>query len=185
MLYEFRFHGRGGQGAVTAAELLVKAANIEGKWGQSFPFFGAERRGAPVTAFARISEERKLLHSQIYRPDAVAVLDRKIADTVDVSTGLKQGGLLVFNSPTASDLRRRFSGFKVFYVNATKIAEDLGLSMAGWAIVNTPVLGAVVKAVGLLKLESVVEAIELNWPGRTGQANSEAARRAFNEVSVL
>lgn len=185
MLCEFRFHGRGGQGAVTAAELLVKSANIEGKWGQSFPFFGAERRGAPVTAFARISDERKSLHSMICSPDVVVVLDSRILDDVDVTNGLKRCGILVFNSSKFSDLQQRFGHFKVFCVDATKIARELGLSMGGWMIVNTSILGAVVKAVGLLKLESVLEAIELTWPGRVGQVNSEAARKAFFEVNTL
>ncbi|MGQ9782347.1 MAG: 2-oxoacid:acceptor oxidoreductase family protein [Nitrososphaeria archaeon] len=93
MLYEIRFHGRGGQGAVTAAELLVKAANVEGKWGQSIPLFGAERRGAPTIASARFSDVKLSIHSQVYNPDLVVVLDRKILDFVDVTQGLKRGAL--------------------------------------------------------------------------------------------
>ncbi|MCX8189140.1 MAG: 2-oxoacid:acceptor oxidoreductase family protein [Nitrososphaeria archaeon] len=183
MLYEIRFHGRGGQGSVTAAELLVKAALAEGKWGQSFPFFGAERRGAPVTAFARISEEKYFLHSPITEPNVVVVLDKKILDVVDVTAGLKENGMLVINSGNFS--KESSYGFRVCYVDATKIAFSLGLSVAGWVIVNTAMLGAIVKAVPLIRLESVVNAIRHNWPGRIGEINAESARRAYEEAVVL
>ncbi len=184
MIYEIRFHGRGGQGTVTAAELLVKAAVAEGKWGQSFPFFGAERRGAPVVAFARISEEKHFLHSQITEPNIIVVLDKKIMEAVDVTDGLKEDGVLVINSSGLFS-KESLRNFRICVVDATKIAVSLGLSVAGWVIVNTAMLGAIVKAVPLVKVESIMNAIRNNWPERVGEINAEAARRAYEEATVL
>ncbi len=184
MIYEIRFHGRGGQGAVTAAELLVKAAVTEGKWGQSFPFFGAERRGAPVTAYARISEEKHFIHSPITEPNIVVVLDKKILDVVDVTDGLKEDGTLIINS-SRSFPKESLKKFRTCIVDATKIAVSLGLSVAGWVIVNTAMLGAIIKAVPIVTIESVMNAIRNNWSGRIGAINAEAARRAYEEASFL
>ncbi|RLI42510.1 hypothetical protein DRO59_03900, partial [Candidatus Bathyarchaeota archaeon] len=98
VLKEIRIHGRGGQGAVTAAQLLAHAAFLEGKWVQAFPYFGAERRGAPVRAFARISDEPILVHSQVYNPDYIIVLAPKLQEIVDVTEGLKKDGVIVVNT---------------------------------------------------------------------------------------
>jgi len=184
MLYEIRFHGRGGQGAVTAAELLVKAANIEGKWGQSIPFFGAERRGAPTTASSRFSDGRLSIHSQVYNPDLVVVLDKKILDVVDVTHGLKKEGSILFNTPSPFNAMR-FSSYKIWWVNATKIAEELGLKMAGWTIVNTAMLGGVVKIFNWIRLNSLIEAIKSNWGGQVGELNAKAAKKAFEEAQTV
>ncbi|MBC7091505.1 MAG: 2-oxoacid:acceptor oxidoreductase family protein [Nitrososphaeria archaeon] len=184
MLYEIRFHGRGGQGAVTAAELLVKAAVCEGKWGQSFPFFGAERRGAPVTAFARISEEKHFLHSPITEPNIVVVLDRKILDIVDVKSGLKENGTLVINS-SKNIPKELLQNFRTYVVDATKIAVSLELSFTGWVIVNTAMLGAIVKAVPIVTPEGIMNAIRNNWAGKVGELNAEAAKRAYEEATIL
>jgi len=182
-LFEVRFHGRGGQGAVTASQLLVKAAFLEGKWGQSIPMFGAERRGAPVLAFARISSKPIRRHMQIYEPDAVVVLDSKIFNVQDVTSGLKSNGFLIVND------RRKpgelgFKGFKVGVVNATDIAVKLGLYFAGFPAVNTAMVGALARATGIVSIDSVVKAIMNTWSGRLGELNAEAARQAYNSIVI-
>ncbi len=182
MLYEIRFHGRGGQGAVTAANLLVRAALLEGKWGVSFPFFGAERRGAPVTAYARISDGPLKIHQQIYEPDIIVVLDPKIPSLVDVSDGLKDDGIAVVNSPSKPD---NVKASKIYFVDATGIALELGLVVAGWPVVNTSMLGALVKATGIVSIDSVVSAIKEWWKGRVGELNAKAALRAYEEVKAV
>ena len=178
---ELRFHGRGGQGVVTAAQLLVDAALREGKWGQAIPLFGAERRGAPVVAYARISRRPLTLHSGIRRPDAVVILDPYVLKLVNVVEGLKEGGAVVINSPEPpTELLGR--GYRVFYVNATRIALRLGLVVAGWPVVNTAMLGAVARALGVVGIESVISVVKEQWPGRLGELNAKAALQAFEEV---
>ncbi|WP_460124588.1 2-oxoacid:acceptor oxidoreductase family protein [Stetteria hydrogenophila] len=178
-MVEVRFHGRGGQGAVTAANLLVEAAVLEGKYAQAFPHFGAERRGAPVVAFARISDRPIDRHSQVRSPDVAVVLDPVLFSLVDVTEGLKPGGVVVVNSPSRP---RELKAGRVVCVDATGIARSLGLVVAGWPVVNTGILGALVKATGLVSLESVVKAIKSRWPGSLGEANAEAATRAYEEA---
>ncbi len=134
-IIEVRWHGRGGQGAVTAAELLAKAAYIDGyKDVQAFPFFGAERRGAPVTAFTRISSKKIHLRSQIYNPDVVVVLDPSLLGMVNVLEGLRNGGMLVVNISKQPEELLEMGippKYKIATVDATKIALDLGLKVAG------------------------------------------------------
>ncbi len=180
MLVELRFHGRGGQGAVTAANLLASAAVLEGKYAQSFPHFGAERRGAPVAAYARVSDRPIERHSQVRNPDVVVVLDPELPRIVDVTAGLKPGGVVVINAPGKVD---GLKAGKVFCVNATRIARELGLIVAGWPVVNTGILGALVKATGVVSLGSVVKAIMGQWRGEVGEKNAEAARMAYEEAS--
>jgi pyruvate ferredoxin oxidoreductase gamma subunit len=179
MLLEIRFHGRGGQGGVTAANILVDAAILEGKYAQAFPHFGAERRGAPVVAFARISDKPIQIHSRIENPDIVVVLDPKIFDLVDVLEGLKPGGVVVANS-----VRRPAQNpqYKYYCVNATQIARDLGLVVSGWPVVNTTMLGALVKATGVVSLDSIKRAIMNNFKGRLGEVNAKAAEQAYEET---
>jgi 2-oxoacid:acceptor oxidoreductase gamma subunit (pyruvate/2-ketoisovalerate family) len=181
VLKEIRIHGRGGQGSVTAAELLAHAAFIEGKWVQAFPYFGAERRGAPVKAFARISEEPILVHSQIYAPDYVIVLDHAIHKFVDVTEGLKKEGIIIINttkSPEEAGLRGR----RIATVDATGITLELNLLVAGLPVVNTAIVGAFAKATGEVKLPSVLKAINQTWAGSAGEKNAEAARRAYERL---
>jgi pyruvate ferredoxin oxidoreductase gamma subunit len=182
-ILEIRFHGRGGQGVVTAAQLLVEAATYQGLWGQAIPVFGAERRGAPVTAFARISRRPLTLHSSIREPDIVVVLDPYVIKLVDVTEGLREGGILVLNTSNPSPPPRR--NIRVYYVDATRIAVELGLVMAGWPLVNTAILGALARAVGIIDVESVVKAIKRYWPNKLGEANAEAALRAYREAAEL
>ena len=180
-LIEIRFHGRGGQGAVTAANILVAAAWKSGLWGQAFPFFGAERRGAPVTAFARLSKRRVRVHSMIRRPDIIVVLDPKLPELVNVLEGLRPDGKIVINSPKPPRLGG--GNYTIYYVDATKIALDLGLVLAGWPLVNTSMLGALAKAIGI-PIENVKDAIVDYIGGKGGEDNARAAERAYNEVRV-
>jgi len=178
-LIEIRWHGRGGQGGVTSAELLAKAAYIDGYEGvQAFPYFGAERRGAPVKAFTRISHSAINVRSQIYEPDIVAVLDPGIIDLIDVTEGLKEKGKVIVNiskSPAELTLPRGH----VFTYDGTGIALKHNLLVAGLPVVNTTMLGAFAKATGLIKLDTVQEVIKEKWPGKVGERNAEGAKEAY------
>ena len=181
MLKEIRIHGRGGQGGVTAAELLARAAFKEGKQVQAFPFFGAERRGAPVKAFARISDEPILIRSQVYNPDYIMVLDSTLLNVVNVAEGLRKDGIVIINTtkkPDEFDLK----GYRVAVVDATGIALKLKLLVAGIPVINTPMLGAFVRATEEVKLESVVEAIREEWPGPVGEKNAKGAALAYERL---
>jgi 2-oxoacid:acceptor oxidoreductase gamma subunit (pyruvate/2-ketoisovalerate family) len=181
VLKEIRIHGRGGQGSVTAAELLAHAAFIEGKWVQAFPFFGAERRGAPVKAFARISDRPILVHSQIYNPDYVIVLDHAIYKFVDVTEGLKKDGTIIINSTRKPDEIELKNG-RIAVVDATGIALELNLLVAGLPVVNTSIIGAYAKATGEVKLPSVLRAIKETWSDAAGEKNAKAAELAYERL---
>jgi pyruvate ferredoxin oxidoreductase gamma subunit len=181
-MIEVRFHGRGGQGAVTSAELLALSAIEEGKYAQAFPSFGPERRGAPVIAFARVSDEPILVRSQVYNPGVVVVLDPSILRIVNVTQGMTNGGVLVANthkSPKelAGDLDLPL---KVAVVDANRIArEELGRP-----ITNTTMLGAMLKATGILPLESFYGPLKTRF-GRIAERNIQALKRAFDETLLL
>ncbi|MEM3832608.1 MAG: 2-oxoacid:acceptor oxidoreductase family protein [Thermoprotei archaeon] len=178
MRVEVRFHGRGGQGAVTAAELLAKAAIKEGKYAQGFAAFGPERRGAPVLAFTRISDEPIEIRSQIYEPDIVVVLDPSLVSSKSVLQGLKAGGVLVLNtSRRINEISQIFSGYKLAVVNATEIA----LKHIGSAITNTAMLGALVKATNIVKLESILD--EVN--ARFGKSNVDTVIETYEKTEVF
>ncbi|MCD6324647.1 MAG: 2-oxoacid:acceptor oxidoreductase family protein [Desulfurococcales archaeon] len=180
-MIEIRFHGRGGQGAVTAANILVVAAYKAGLWGASFPHFGAERRGAPVTAFARISKRRVRVRSMIREPDVVVVLDPSLLKLVNVTQGLKPDGCVVINSPEKPDLQGRF---RTCFVNASKIALSKGLVMAGWPLVNTAILGALAKALDF-PIQHISEGVKEYLGGEAGVKNAEAAEEGFKEVRCV
>lgn len=181
---EIRFHGRGGQGAVTAASILVRAVQLEGKWGQAIPSFGAERRGAHVLAFARVADRPVPVHSMVRRPHVVVVLDPWLLETEreKVLEGMRPGATVVANLPKPVDLG--VEGLRLYWVNATRIAEELGLVVAGWPVVNTAMLGALARATGIVSIDSVARAIREHWSGRPRVAdlNAEAARRAYMET---
>ena len=181
MLKEIRIHGRGGQGAVTAAQLLAHAVFFEGKWVQAFPYFGAERRGAPVKAFARISDKQILLHSEIYNPDYVIVLDPRLYKLLDVTEGLKKNGIIVMNT-TRKPEEIKIENSRIATVDATGIALKVNLLVAGLPVVNTSILGAFAKATGEVKLESVLKAIKETWSGSAGEKNAEAAKFAYESL---
>ena len=181
MLKEIRIHGRGGQGGVTAAELLAHAAFAEGKWVQAIPFFGAERRGAPVKAFARISDKPISIRSQVYNPDYVLVLDSTLLEVIDVTEGLKKDGIIVVNT-TKKPEELGIKGYRVATVDATGIALELKLLVAGLPVLNTSMLGAFAKATEEVKLESVMKVIGEQWPGSVGKKNAEGAALAYKRL---
>ena len=184
MLLEIRFHGRGGQGVVTAAQLLVEAAFYEGLWGQAIPFFGAERRGAPVVAYARLSDKPIRTHSQVYSPDIVIVFDERLLKIVNVHQGLKDKGLIIVNAPKVTkEMTSPVPGdIKLAVTPATQIALDLNLIVAGWPVINTAMLGAFAKATRIVSISSVEKAIKSNWPGKIGELNAKAARLAYERT---
>jgi 2-oxoacid:acceptor oxidoreductase gamma subunit (pyruvate/2-ketoisovalerate family) len=182
VLKEIRIHGRGGQGSVTAAELLAHAAFVEGKWVQAFPYFGAERRGAPVKAFARISDKPILVHSQVYNPDYVIVLDPVLYKVVDVTEGLKKDGIVIMNT-TRKPEETGLKGWRIAVVDATGIALGLNLLVAGLPVINTSILGAFAKATGEVKLASVLEVINETWSGSAGEKNAKAAELAYERLT--
>jgi len=186
---EIRWHGRGGQGAKTAALLFAESALDTGKFIQAFPEYGPERMGAPVTAFNRLSESRIRSHSGIKEPDIVVVLDPSLIGPARVTDGLKEGGILLVNAvDSPEDLRRRFKippGIKVYTVDASKIATET----VGKDVPNTPMLGALVRVTGILDFETVMESIKhkLSEKFRGGkeqfiEGNLKSVRRAYEEV---
>jgi len=174
---EVRFHGRGGMGAVIASQLLAQAAFLEGRWAQSFPFFGVERRGAPVAAFARIADAPLEVRTNVYAPDVVVVLDASLLTGTAYLAGLKPGGAVVAN---ASDAAPAWDG-PTYVVDATAIALEEGLGSRSVPIVNTAMVGALAGATRLVRLESVLAAIQGLVPQKR-EANGRAAERAFRAV---
>ncbi|MBI0583691.1 MAG: 2-oxoacid:acceptor oxidoreductase family protein [Methanomassiliicoccus sp.] len=181
---EIRWHGRGGQGVVTANEILAGAALEEGKYMKAFPEFGPERMGAPIRAFARISEEPIKVHSQVYFPDYVIVLDPTLIGNVNVLEGLRKEGSLVANYPDGKESLRRALGtdLDVHAVNATKIA----LETVGKPLANTAMLGALVKVSGMLELDSVMKELRSKLggklPEKVVEKNVLSVQRAYEEV---
>jgi len=180
-MLEIRLHGRGGQGAVTSAELLAMAAIAEGKYGQAFPSFGPERRGAPVIAFFRIDDHQIKIRSNINEPDLVLVLDPSILRIINVTAGLKDDGILITNTKYKTDeiLKELNLDCKLAVVDATKIAkEELGLP-----ITNTTMLGALLKARAFVDPDSLIEPLK-NRFGRIAEKNIRAFKRAFKETDL-
>ena len=183
-MIEIRFHGRGGQGAVIASELLAQAAFLDGKIPQSFPFFGVERRGAPVTAFTRIDDRPIGVRTSITAPDVVVVLDPGLLQTTPVTDGLKPGGLLLVNTAWPAERLRAPPGVHRAAVDATHIALAHGLGTTMLPIVNTAVLGALARATGVVSIEALSHAIEQFVPARPSQ-NSLAARDGYSNVRTV
>ncbi len=176
-MLEIRIHGRGGQGAVVASRLIALAFFKEGKWVQSFPTFGAERRGAPVAAFTRVDDERILLRCGIVEPDILVVLDPTLLKDIDVTQGLKEDGIVIVNAPERVEVPKG----RLYTVDASSIAVDLGLGTTAYPIVNTAMVGAFAGATSLVGIESVEEAIR-DYIDVKVEENVEAARRACREV---
>ena len=183
-MLELRFHGRGGQGAVLAAELLAQAAFLEGKQVQSFPFFGVERRGAPVAAFSRIDERPIPVRTNVTAPDVVVVLDPSLIRAVNVTGGLKADGLLLVNTHRAPEELATVFGGGIATVDATAIALAHGLGSRAQPIVNTAILGALAKASGIVSLDSLIRTIERFVPAKR-EENRAAAVDAANGVRLL
>ncbi len=178
-MVEVRFHGRGGQGAVVACDILACGLLKEGKFAQYFPLFGGERRGAPVQAFLRISDTPVMARGQIYEPDHVVVLDPTLVTMADaaVLTGLKKGGWLVINT-TREPASFGLADFRVATVDASGLVAKLGLGSRQARPVNTAILGAFARATRLIGLQSVLEAIAEGVPAQR-EENIAAAREAY------
>jgi len=172
---EIRFHGRGGQGVVTSANLLAIAAFKEGKYCQAFPFFGTERRGAPVVSFTRIDNEFIRTREHVYNPDYVVVLDPTLLEVVNVTEGLKQDGMIIINTNKKVNLKTKA---KVKMVDAT----DIALKNIGKPFVNTPMIGALVGATKIVKLDSVIEAANERFSGEIANKNVKAIKEAFENI---
>jgi len=180
-ILEVRWHGRGGLGAVTSAELMARAAINEGKYAQSFPSFGPERRGAPVLAFLRISDEFIRIRTDIYEPDVVVVIDPGLLRVVDVTAGLKENSMIVVNSRKSPEQLKSDFGYRwpIASVNASKIARET----IKLPITNTAMIGAFLKVTEVVKMDSLVEQLRERFGGRS-EANAEAMRRAYNETVI-
>ena len=180
MLIEIRWHGRGGQGIVSVSRLLAEAALLDKKFVQSFPEFGPERSGAPVRGFTRISDEPISIHSQIYSPSVVVVVDPTLLGT-NVASGLAENGTIIANSErTPDELKKTFAiqNARVYSVNARRIALDV----LGRPIYNTAMLGALLKVKPLTSFESIAQVVRARFPGTLGEKNVEAMKRAYEEV---
>ena len=188
-LIEIRWHGRGGQGAKTAALLFGDAALAEGKYIQAFPEYGPERTGAPVQSFNRVSDEPITIHSQVKSPDVVVVLDPTLIGPVDVTAGLSPDGVIIVNTnqPIAAIREKmRLNGRKLFVIDASKIARET----IGRDIPNTPMLGALVRVTGLISHETILDdtrkKIEQKFKNKPEviEGNLKAIERAYNEVKA-
>ena len=189
-MVEVRWHGRGGQGAKTASLLLADAAFNTGKFVQGFPEYGPERMGAPITAYNRISDERCPIHSNIYEPDYVVVVDATLLSAVDVTGGLKKEGAIIINSAKSpEELQPLLEGYegKVYTIDAGKIAEE----EIGRNIPNTPMLGAVVKVSGVIPEEEFFKDMEASMHHKFAnkphviEGNMKALKRSMQEVKGL
>jgi len=186
-MVEIRWHGRGGQGAKTASLLLADAAFSTGKYVQGFPEYGPERMGAPITAYNRISDERCMIHSNIYEPDYVVVVDSTLLTAVEVTGGLKKEGAIVINSnKSPEELRPLLEGYegRVYTIDAGKISEEeLGRNFP-----NTPMLGAVVKVSGIIPEETFIKDMEESMKHKFAtkpkviEGNMKALKRSMQEV---
>ena len=179
-IFEVRFHGRGGQGAWTASLLLAQAGLKEEKNIQSFPAFGPERAGAPITAFTRISDETIQIHSSIYEPDVVVVLDPTLLGPA-VASGVRSDTKLIVNTDKGAESVLNTLGLsdvETWTVDATTLAIDT----LGRPITNTAMLGAIVKATDVVKIESLTDAVKERFGGKIGELNAELIKKAYEEV---
>ena len=188
-IVEIRWHGRGGQGAKTASLLLADAAFNTGKYVQGFPEYGPERMGAPITAYNRISSERSTVHSNIYYPDYVVVVDETLIASVNVTAGLKETGAIVINSAkTPDELRPMLKGYqgKVCTIDAGKISEET----IGKNFPNTPMLAAIVKVSGVVDPDEFIKDMEASFKHKFAskpqviEGNMNALKRSMEEVQV-
>lgn len=182
-MIEVRIHGRGGQGAVIASKVLADAVFREGRYVQSFPSFGVERRGAPVAAFTRINDRPIRLRCQIYTPDHVMVLDPSLMQVVDVTAGLKPGGWVLINSEQSPEAFAIPAQFRVATVDANAIAVKYRLGPRNAPIVNTAILGAFSRITGIVSLEAVTTAVRDAVPAKK-EDNVKATQEAYEAVVV-
>lgn len=181
-MIEIRFHGRGGQGAVTSAELIALAAIEEGKYAQSMPSFGPERRGAPVQAYLRVSEEPIRIRAEITHPNIIVVLDESLLEVAHAASGLKDGGLLVVNTTASPDDLRKKVGWKgdVACVDALTIAlENLKVP-----ITNTTMIGALLKAREIVPFKSLEAPVKHRFNEKIATRNLAAMKQAFEKTTI-
>ncbi|MCK4758134.1 MAG: 2-oxoacid:acceptor oxidoreductase family protein [Thermoplasmata archaeon] len=181
-MIEVRFHGRGGQGAVIASNILAEAAFLEGKAVAAFPYFGVERRGAPVTAYTRIDDREIRIKSGIYEPDYVIVMDQSLVKAVDVVAGLKPGGKVIINTTKSSE-SFELGDVDVSTVDATGIAIENRLGSKAAPIVNSAILGGFAKISGVVQLDSLVKSVKAIVPVKKDE-NATATEQAFGRVVV-
>ena len=184
-MQEVRFHGRAGQGILTASRLFAQAAIVDHKWAQAFPDFGPERLGAPVSAFVRIDNDPIEIRSQVYTPNAVAVFEESLLGTVPVTRGLTTQGFFVVNSgeKTAGEVKKMGDEAKVasYAIDASKIAMEL----MGTPTVSTIMLGALAGASGYVTVESLESVVKERFHGAMGETNAKMIRSGFKEVHQI
>ena len=191
-MQEIRFHGRGGQGAVIASRILAQALFIEGRYAQAFPTFGAERRGAPVAAFVRADDSFINIRSRVTKPDYVVVMAARLIESIPVTDGLKENGILLINSDQPVDDLNLDSttpsgskaSYRIITVDLNRIALSYGLGSKIMPLINAPVLGALAKISKLDKLESLIQALPHFIPSRLDD-NEKALRQAYETVTTL
>ncbi|MGC8757039.1 MAG: 2-oxoacid:acceptor oxidoreductase family protein [Caldisericaceae bacterium] len=184
-VYEIRMHGRAGQGAKSASQMLAEAAFKQGKWIQAFPEYGSERRGAPTVSYTRISDKTLRTHEPIVNPDVVLVFDLGLARTIPVTAGLDEtSGILIVNTNQNPEEMRKITGFKgkIFTVDATGISLDLMKIDAP----NVPMLGTLVKATEIVTLEALSDVIRDHFLEKIGKEkvdkNIEGLKRGYEEA---
>jgi pyruvate ferredoxin oxidoreductase gamma subunit len=178
--YEVRWHGRGGQGAITAARILAQAAYLEGYQGvTAAPSFGAERRGVPVSASTRIAPETIMVVSQVENPYAVVVLDHTLLKYAEVTAGLVTGGWLVVNSRHRPKELGLGGGFNIATADATEVCSSLGLVVDGMTLVNTAILGAFIRATEMVGMESIEKAVKERFSDNKASINLAAIARTY------
>lgn len=176
-MINIRFHGRGGQGIVTSAEIMAVAASFDGKFAQAIPSFGPERSMAPVTSFCRIDDKPIIVYQQIYHPDIVVVLDSTLLGVVDVLKGLKKDGNVIINSKETSF---KCAEGKVHFIDAYPIA----MKVIGKPFVNTVILGAISRITKTVSIESLKKAIKQRFPGEVGEKNAAAAEECYESCPI-
>ena len=189
-LIEIRWHGRGGQGAKTASLLLADAAFNTGKYIQGFPDYGPERMGAPITAYNRISDKPITIHSNIYEPDYVVVVDDTLLESVPVTAGLKKEGAIVINTTKSPEyLKEKLNGYdgNIYTIDARKVSEET----LGKYFPNTPMLAAIVKVTGIMSDEAFLEDMKGSFKHKFAkkpeviEGNMKALELALKEVTKI
>lgn len=182
---EIRWHGRGGQGAITAAKIIAEAAYLKGYKGvTAAPSFGAERRGAPVSASTRISNEPILVVSQVENPDIVVVLDHTLLSYPEVTAGLAKNGWLIVNSNLSPKELGIKGDFNIATVDATRICLDLGIIVAGLVIVNTAILGALVRATKIVDLPTLEKVLRNRFSKNMVNMNIAAVHKTHDATRI-
>jgi len=182
---EIRWHGRGGHGIVSASNLLCEMAMRKGYYGISIPIFGAERRGAPTKVYTRISSRPIYKRSEIKNPDMVVITDATLLHIVDPLNGLKKGGYVVINSHRlGEDDMSLLSKYNVIPINAVDIALKADLRVGGIPVVTIPLLGGILKVIGIINLDTAVSVIREKWEGELGEKNVKALEMAMEVIKA-